>query len=551
MNSSGGYTNFLRDCATDNSVPYWGSAYYVQILQDSYSTGQHYFSPYYWERNYNAIRACNQFLNYVREDVVGNAEKSGDDNRLYDRYRAEARVMRAIYHFDLVSWFGDIVLIGGAEDGSALVLDPGNESDMNMPRTDAREVLQWIADECDAVQNDLPFRYSNETENWGHVNGAAARALKIRALLYLASPLYNESNDKSLWKAAADAAEEFITKNNSVSNPYTLYTTTDNDPKQNYYECFISTPHLNPEYILSRSEWTTRNVEYYLTPCGFKGAGGNTNPTHNFVAAFETINGLPYDKDDTYDDSKPFENRDPRLEQTILHHNSRWGDETAGEARYLKMTNGSGIDWDGNNQGTKTGYYTKKYCNNTVWEATVLPDYVHACPIFRYGEVLLNAAEAWFEYGDKSKAIEYVSLVRDRVGMPTSHWSSYDEDTFRERLHNERRIELCFENHRYFDERRWKLFEPENHHGIAVNDNAAEKAQNLPYYDQIYNLYMMYIEGDTGESDGSTEGTYSFYITTAEGAVDCRIFHSPKDYYFPIPEEEVKKCSNLTQNPGW
>ena len=159
------------------------------------------------------------------------------------------------------------------------------------------------------------------------MNGAAAYALKSRALLYLASPLNNPSGASDLWQKAADAALAFISKNSSSSNPYKLFTTEDNDPKQNYYKCFTYTPHLNPEYILSRSEWNTSNVERLSLPCGYTGkqtAVGRTNPTQNFVDAYETINGLPIDEDPKFDENNPYANRDPRLEQTILHQGSIW-----------------------------------------------------------------------------------------------------------------------------------------------------------------------------------------------------------------------------------
>lgn len=165
-----------------------------------------------------------------------------------------------------------------------------------MSRTPCADALKWIADECDAIKDVLPFRYSNETENWGRVNGAAAYALKSRALLYRASALNNPGNDASWWQSAAQAAKDFISKNASQSNPYRLFTGDKNDVKQNYYQCFIATPHLNNEYILSRSEWTTNEIERYLAPIGFTGsinAIGRTNPTQNLIDSYEMKTACP------------------------------------------------------------------------------------------------------------------------------------------------------------------------------------------------------------------------------------------------------------------
>lgn len=530
-----GYTNgqFLaasRDCMTDNAISFWNVHYYHSVMTDSYSATNHYFAEYFWDRNFTAIRAANSFLTYCKESVVKNKETNDDDNRLYDRYMAEARLLRAIYHFDLVSYFGAIPLVGDDEEGKPIIFDYTDSSAMNQPRTSAQEVLKWIADECDKVKDILPFRYASEELNWGRVNGAVAYALKSRALLYLASALNNPNNDISKWQAAATAATDFIAKNASSSNPYRLYTTTDNDPNKNYYECFVSTPHLNNEYILSRSEWSTYEIELFLAPCGFTGSAtavGRTNPTQNLVDCYETINGLPIDEDSSYDKQNPFENRDPRLEQTILHHGSIWGDVDQEEEREVDVTYGSGADYKTLHGGTTTGYYTKKFLNNMSFKKP--QSYTHACPIFRYAEILLNAAEALNEAGQTDMAYQYVNQVRNRVGMPA--YSGMTKERFRERVRNERRIELCFEDHRWFDERRWMLFE-----GVTPSSE-----KNKPYYQQVYNLYGVQV----------TPNAATVYNYTSADMHAARVFNSPKNYYYPIPDEETKRLPNLGQNTGW
>jgi hypothetical protein len=268
-----------------------------------------------------------------------------------------------------------------------------NTSDPMPDRSSFTDVVDWIVSECDAIKNALPFRYQNEDENWGRVNGAAVYALKSRALLYKASPLHNTSNDQSWWQAAAQAAEDFISANSALgTRAYHLYST--GNPNSDYYNCFISNPVLNPEYILSRSVWTTDAIEWACSPCGFAGSNqayGRTNPTQNLVDSYETINGLPIDQDPTYDEQNPYANRDPRLEQTILHHGSIWGDKVNGEERAIDVCP-TGIDYAELHGGTVTGYYPKKFVNNMSFKSPT--SYRHACPIFRYGEILLNAAEA-------------------------------------------------------------------------------------------------------------------------------------------------------------
>ncbi|HRN16396.1 MAG TPA: RagB/SusD family nutrient uptake outer membrane protein, partial [Xylanibacter oryzae] len=366
--SNGQFLAASRDCMTDNSLSYWNVHYYHSVLNDSYDATNHYFAITYWTNDLKGIRAANQFMKDARESVIGNAEKSGDDNKLYTRNVAEARLIRAIMHFDMAAWFGAIPIIGNGADGSPIVFDPSNTAGMNMTRTSCADALKWIADECDAVKDVLPFRYSNESENWGRVNGAAAYALKSRALLYRASALNNPTNDQTYWKAAADAALDFINKNKSQSNPYELYTTSDNDVTQNYYQCFVSTPHLNNEYILCRSEWNTREIELFLAPCGFSGnvnSVGRTNPTQNLVDSYEMANGLTIDDANSgYDPQNPYKNRDPRLEQTILHQGSVWGDPQQDEQRKVDVSYPNGKDYQDLHGGTTTGYYTKKFLNN-------------------------------------------------------------------------------------------------------------------------------------------------------------------------------------------
>ncbi len=529
--TDGQFRGASRDCMTDNALSFWSVHYYHSVLTDAYSAANHQFAKDFWPKNFKGIRAANSFLKNARESVVKNKETNDDDNRLYNRYMAEARLLRAIFHFDMATWFGDIPIIGEDENGVPIIFDFTDSEAMNQPRTGFVEAVEWIVAECDKVKDVLPFRYSQEELNWGRVNGAAAYALKSRALLYRASALHNTANNANWWKEAADAAKDFITKNSAQANPYKLYTTAANDPNENYYQCFISTPHLNNEYILSRSEWTTREIELFLAPCGFKGAvssTGRTNPTQNLVDSYEMKNGLFIDEDKSgYDAQNPYANRDPRLEQTILHHGSIWGDPVQDEQRAVDVTYGSGQDYQELHGGTLTGYYTKKFLNNMSFKSP--SNYTHACPIFRYAEILLNAAEAINEYEGPTNAYQYVNEVRGRVGMPA--YTGKTKEQLRERIRNERRIELCFEDHRFFDERRWKVFEGKN----------ATSEKNEPTYKQVYNLY-----GVTVTPDQSTVYNYG-----AAEMHKSRAFNAPKNYYFPIPNDEIKRLPKLKQNSGW
>lgn len=520
-----------KDCMTDNAVSFW-RGYTQTVLEDAYDASNHWYASNFWDNRTAGIRACNQFIKNARPGVIGNADRQGDDNHLYDRYIAEARVIRALLTFDMVCWFGDVPIIGDDENGEPIILVPGQE----LPaRTPADQVLQWVIDECDKYKDNLPFRYTNEEENWGRVNGAAAYALKSRALLYMASPLYNKSRDNARWTKAADAALDFITANAKCWNPYRLHTTADNNPNENYYDCFITNPVHNNEYIFSRSVWKGQTViEDYNSPAGFSGrrtAQGYMNPTQNLVDAYETLKGLPIDQDPDYDDQNPYVSRDPRMEQTIIHHGTMWG--VGDEAREVNVNNDEGEigpDYVRGNCGTCTGYFLKKYTTNIPWDGTVRGT-DKACPIFRYAEILLNAAEALNEAGSTDRAYEYVNQVRARVGMPA--YKGMTQDQLRERIQNERRIELCFEDHRFFDIRRWKLF------GDAANyDRSAEAS--LPRYRQPGTLYGVSVRQNTAQKFNYGVNEKYPYVT----------FHAPKNYFVPIPLTEIKK-TGYTQTPGW
>jgi hypothetical protein len=530
------FTGATRDAMTDNAVTSWGLHYYTKIGSDGYTAADHPLLGF-WNTDLYGIRKCNQFIKNARASVIGNDTKDGDDNHLYDRNIAEAKLLRTIFHFDLICWFGDCPIIAENEDGEPIVFDPSNAGDMNMSRTPAAEALEWVAQQCDEVKDLLPFRYSNEGSNWGRVNGATAYALKSRALLYRASALYNSGNDNSLWQKAADAALAFISKNAQQSNPYRLLNT--GNPNSDLYNIFSSATHptLNPEFILARSVWSSYQPEKVLMPVGFTGsfsAAGRSNPTQNFVDCFEMTNGKHIDEEGSgYDDQHPYVNRDPRLAQTVFYHNMTWGRADYSEERQIDVssnTSGAGIDYNSAMGGTYTGYYVKKYVNNIACASPT--EFAHSWPIFRYTEILLNAAEAINEAQGPSAAYTYINQIRSRAGMPD--YSGMTQDELRKRIRNERRIELAFEDHRYFDVRRWKLFE-----GVTITNEV-----NKPYYEQLLNLYGVRVTGD--DVVNAPEYTYGKAET-----VNSRVFNSPKNYYFPIPANEVKRAPNLKQNPGW
>lgn len=540
------YLNASRDCMTDNAIAYWGLIYYNKIRTDAYTSSSHPLAGTFWTNNFTAIRRCNKFLRNISSNVISNETVSGDDNELYTRYKAEARLLRAMYHFELVQYFGAAPILDG------VIFDTDDSEMLNLTREDPADVLEWIAQECDSVKDVLPFRYASQG-NWGRVTGATAYALKSRALLYRASALNNTSNNTDWWTEAAQAAKDFIDKNASFSNPHKLYTYSGTlsstslpsdivNAKQgtlNYMYCFITLPYNNDEIIMARSIWSTYIIDFSFLPYGsFSGAYGRTNPTQNLVDSYETINGESITDDTSYDDQNPYANRDPRLEATIFHQGSVWGRPDYGEEATVDVHYNSetdkGADYRGSSGGTYTGYYVKKYVNpDIIFNTSYLTAQSHSWIIYRYAEILLNYAEALNEASSTppSAAYDAINQVRERAGMPDLT-TGLTKAEFRDRVRNERRVELAFEDHRYFDVRRWKLY----------YDQTSSSETSLPYREQIYNIYGVKV---------TTSGSTTTYTYGKDDNIGDVSYTTPKNNLWPVPYDEYTKVPSLGQNSGW
>ncbi len=540
------YLNASRDCMTDNATAYWSLIYYNKIRSDSYTSSSHPLAGSFWSNNFKGIRRCNIFLENIRRDIISDEVVNGsDDSRLYSRYKAEAVFLRALYHFELVAYFGDAPIL---ED---IIFSVDDNAMLDLAREGAADVLAWVAAQCDSVKDVLPFRYSSEG-NWGHANGAAAYALKSRALLYRASALHNDDNNTEWWQEAADAAKEFIDKNESSSDPFSLYTfngtlsetslpssiVNADQGTLNYMYCFITLPYNNNEVVFARSLWKSYIIDFSFLPFGsFSGAYGRTNPTQNLVDAYETQNGLFIEDDPAYDDQDPYTNRDPRLEATIFHQGSVWGrpdyqEETAVDVHYNSSTD-QGVDYQGSSGGTYTGYYVKKWVNpNLIFNTAYLSAQKHSWIIYRYAEILLNYAEALNEAlsSPDSEVYDAVNQVRARANMPGL--SGLTKEGMRERIRNERRVEFAFEDQRYFDVRRWKLYQGQ------TSDPINEKT----YRNCIYNLYSANVK---------ISGEKIKYTYSINSNVSPVIYSAPKNDFFPVPYDEYTAVPSLGQNTGW
>lgn len=450
-----------------------------------------------WHSLYRGIRATNRFL---KEFDVSNFEErqyNFDYDELIEQaelYPPQARFLRAYFYFELAKRYGSVPLV-------TEVLTP--EEANQVESSSFEEVVDFIVSETDAIIPKLPVGYQNIAgSETGRATRGAAMALKARALLYAASPLHNTSGDRQQWVNAAEAAHAIID-----SSFYSLignYGNLDNNRR-------------NPELIMGRRMADNNSFERSNFPVGYEGANPGTAPTQNLVDAYEMqATGTGIDEAGSgYDASNPYQGRDPRLAQTVILNNSNW------KGRNVEIWNG-GRDGLPQDLATPTGYYLKKQVVENVSLApnndTVAP---HNWILFRYGEVLLNYAEAMNEaYGPEDPAgmsmtaRQAVNLVRARANMPNFP-TGMSRDEFRQKLRNERRVELAFEDHRFWDIRRWKIG---------------------PSTTEIYGM----------EITQNDDGTFNYSRKLVEERVwDDRM------YLYPVPQSEIFKNEALQQNSGW
>lgn len=476
-----------------------------------------------WSAMYEGINVCNHVLSEMQgltfDDLKLNSDYEAQMYR-YNNYKYECRLLRAFFYFELVRRYGGVPLIkqtSSAEEINA------------MSRATSDEVFQYIFDECDAVKDSIIKDYADEGNyqiapaETGRVNDLFALALKARAALYWASPLFNSGNDTERWHTAAlytkqllDACEK---RGMGLTKNYADLWSTNN----------WSDESISKEIIFGRriygsgSNGASNTFESYNYPIGIEGGNGGNCPTQNLVDAYDMqATGLGIDEAGSgYDAANPYTGRDPRLALTVAVNGDTW--PTA--YKTVLQTYEGGANAEPISGGTPTGYYVKKLCHGdlNLSSSSKLKVDNHTWVVFRLGEFYLNYAEAVFRYLGSADATstefpmsarEAASKTRERAGMPAFP-AGMDNSTFWTKYKKERMVELAFEDQRFFDVRRWK-----------------EADQ---YFKSITEMKL------TKNDDGSI--TYTRKQVSREW--------DDKYYLFPIPITEMLKDTNLEQNPGW
>ena len=511
----GNYSGALLASATDESV-YSHSGNAIEKFYDGGWSASNNNDASLWTKCWRGISYANLFLTEFKdqtfEDYLTDLDYKAELHQ-YQNLQFEARFLRAYYYFLLVRSFGGVPLITTTMDATEI---------NSQPRATSDEVFKFINSECKAIQDTIVKDYSdlgamqlkskNET---GRVNNLCVLALKARASLYYASPLFNPNNDKERWhQAALDNLELINTcraRGMKLSADYGALFQKDN--WQNSEECIL----------VRRIVSASNTFEKYNFPIGLENAGGGNCPTQNLVDAYEMTNGKAItDADSGYDPQNPYANRDARLAMTVAVNGEQWPNETLetfiGGANALPIT-----------YATPTGYYLKKYVNKSLTIGALnATTERHHWVIFRLAEFYLNYAEAMLNYtgsgyetssGLSMTAAAAVNVVRARAKQPNLA-TGLDANQFKERLQNERFVELAFEGHRFYDLRRWKVAGEQKYRTIKsmrITKNA--------------------------------DGTFTY---TPQSDTSTRSYWDDKMYLFPLAQSEILKSGGaLTQNPGW
>jgi hypothetical protein len=355
-----------------------------------------------WGRTYQSVKNCNLFLDNMKlaKDV---------DPTLVARYEDEVRFIRAYLYFDLLRYWGGVPIVKTV---------PSLDNYEIIPRNTPEEVVSFIVSELDQILSDpsIPASLQKCDDSYkGRATVAAVHALKARTLLFAASPLFNPSNTRAKWEAAATASKAAI--DYAEANGHGLF--------DNYGKLFI-TP-FNKEEIFVRSYWSGNtdldwgfrsNLDTYLNS---PSNGGWTSlcPTQDMVESYETLDGKKItDPTSGYTLEKFWENRDPRLAETILFDGALW------KGKQIETFLPGGIDSNeapvGNWNYSITGYFVKKFLKEDVLPGDY--DTKKGSPqhnvIFRLAELYLNYAETQIALGNDAEAQKYINLVRARSGMP-------------------------------------------------------------------------------------------------------------------------------------
>jgi hypothetical protein len=476
-----------------------------------------------WKHYYEGIRKCNQTL--AKIDGVPKASDLTEQKYQTDKanYKAEARFLRAYFHWELFLRYGPVPIITEVMDPSV----DGITGHTARPTIKQYVVDFILAELADCETGLMPYSDGFNAANAGKISKPMARALYSRIMLYMASPRFSAASGVT-WTQAAAAAKSFI---DTYGANYSL--TTNANPVLAYTNAILRTAYEggNREVIFYRVDgqigWSGINND---TPVG-EGGNGGLCPSQNLVDMYDMKSGASpfttYDETGApvytgatapaidpasgYSEANLWVNRDPRLAASVLYHGATWNTAT------INVILGQRDNPVGNTNSTPTGYYVRKFIPENILNANHTGSSYRNWIFIRYAEILLNYAEAENEANGPSTIVyNALNSVRQRSGITGSVATRTDltssKDNMRNFIRKERTVELAFEEHRVWDLRRW---------------NVATQALSRDIYGVVVN------------SDG----------TVSRKVAQKRIFQD-KMYLYPIPESE-EWVTGIENNPGW
>lgn len=500
---------------------------------------------------YQSIRIANRTIQKV-EEVPGMTETQKNE------LLGQAYFMRAWYYFQLIKRYGGMPILDQAFIGD------GSE---DLPRKTYHESSDWMVSDLDKAIELLPDQW--DTNNTGRATKLAAMALKSMAQLYDASPLMQNDLTKTVVmdydqeraKIAAQSAYKVIKYiENEGSQWYELTGSDipmeDLEAKAEAYKHIFywsAPPFTQKEYIwynrtqddLNSYNYSRYIRSFWLPSEWSKGTGNDAvvynAPTQNMVDLFEKQSGgVYYPKDDpnaNYNPQSPYTDRDPRFTNNILYPGEEWGVNNNGAKEYV-TTYKNGQMYNTvltNNQSNKrqqTGYLCKKYLWPECNQYTLGYNLYRTITVYiRTAQIYLDFAEAAFEAMKSAKtpiegcdgwtAEMAINKVRNRVGVTNlPDYIVSDEQKFREAYRRERAVELMFEDHRWWDIRRWMIAHELFKDQYPIKNMLATKNGN----------------------------TYTYEIQ--DNTKEQRVF-TMRNYWYPFSMNDVSGLNNLVQNPGW
>jgi hypothetical protein len=460
---------------------------------------------YTWDKSYTAIAEVCMYLEKIHQTDISEWEHNSNYDIWVDqmeKFPYELRFLRAYFYFELFKTYGDVPLV---------TTTLTNAQANTIKRTPADEIVKFIVDEIDEIAPHLPVSYATEAgSEVGRATRVAAYALKARTLLYAASPLFNKNNDKEKWVKAAEACK-FILDN---AGAWGL-------KLSKYADLWGENAFFNQELIFGIGRNASNSFEMAHYPVGVENGSSGNCPTQSFVDQYEyQADGVTFGERNSgtidLNAGDPYEGLDPRFALTVVKNGDEW--PSNGSQKKVIETFAGGFNASPKYGATPTGYYLKKYVDGSC--VTTADNQVtrrHTWIVFRFAEVYLNYAEAVYNatgsaddatYG--MTANEAINVLRTRADIAMPEFTE-DGEAWVERYERERLVELAFENHRFWDVRRWMKADEYFKNVQVAEINAAKQLKRTTVARQWEDKY----------------------------------------YLYPIPQSEVKKNPNLGQNPGW